>query len=848
LKDKSKYKIEADVGYNDGSVPLEEGASYVKSKYNEANLGKNDFIGTIEIPKVSDEPFNMEITTDINVKDNSLNLANVLIRNATGSDFISAYYKSGTVYLDATGFHEWLDGAVDLTAFNLPKAYLDNIDLSRLISAGYNNIAKALLLLVNEGFNPGEGQDELYDKIIENFYSEDNTVYYKITEELIQNIRNDDESVMAIVARLIGIEEKQLASYIGEDFFSSAELIIGYNLDSGEVTLEMKQSGERLFIARLNRREFSSVFIPADCNKESAAYAPIKYPEEVTLDVDARLNVRGGIAVTDAGKIFGVFAGDPTGDNTPYLIGNGETLRIKGSVTQNVTNDLERNFVNVNVYRIANGAETLMMNVCTNPFDKEEMLVSYYSRIGDYENGTGLFYRISRETVRVSFEKVLGEGNIFDESNVLSILSTVMNLEGISQISKTSGWFEFSLIPDGDKDPVYELIGVKDAIASVKTRARFDGDNDDVNVSKFDKPVITSLDSVTIESLYSEGSAWKDEVEVCINSTIFRMKPPYEEESIKPVTGKDKYYPTAELFGQKITYEVAISSPEGTYKIADLADRVIVIDPAFTKELPDKIRIRYDNNVIGYLPCRIEGFDVGNVTIAGYNLAGFADDFDRCSPSKVIIGVDSIMQTEYEIYILVNNRNVVAYKNQSGNEIYAPGNVPVIGSIIIDPYTYAMKKADDPSYDPIADGIAKQDMKLRFNNVYGEETIIEGETEVTKDLTYDTEGVNYFFVKELGMEWDYDLDSISYMGSASYAYAYYGSEEGTLIKIAVQVLVSAQKVDYVKIDEEDNGVYTIDFLSIDTYAIPSQSGIRHDVYLYFVTDDNSVKRRKLVVS
>ncbi len=846
------YWMEADVSYNDGKAHLAEGGDYVKSQYVEANLGRNHFVGDIVIPSVSDEPYDMSISTNINTKDNSTNKANMRIFDASGDSFVSLYYTDGTAYMDASGFYEWMGGAVDLDAFNLPKVYLSNINLAQLISAGYNNISKALLTLIEEiawGGN-GDEDDELYDKIMENFYTEGNTVYYKITEELIQSIRNDEETVMHMVAELLGMEEKQLASYIGEDFFSSAELIVGYNLDNGQISITMNHGRDTLFVATLMMEEYDGVYIPDDCNKSSAAYSNVRYPDEVTLNVKATLSVYGNVAA-DASATFGVFVGDTTGKNTPYSIKNNESLLIEGTVTQNILDDTEYNFIHLKVdSRVgvgANAVVTKLFEICTDPKNKREYLVSYYARIGNYDGEEGLFFRVDRETLKAGFQDLLGEGNVFDESNVLSILTTVMSLSGMSTITKANGSFNFSLASQGDNDPVFELIGIKDTMASISLSADFDGVDDDVDSAKFTRPVITPLDPATFESLYSDGSEWKDEVQVFINAKEVIMNPPYEEESVKVVTGKNIYNPTASLFGQNITYEVRILNPEGTYKIDSIVDDVIVIDPSFSDRLPERIQVRYDNNTFGYLPCSFDGFAESNITPAGYNLPGFADRLDLCTKSKITLGRNSIMHTELEVYILVNNRTVYPYKNNIGTELYAPNNVPVVGVIEIDPYTYAMIKSENEGYDPILSEIDRQNMVLRFNNVYGQEEVAEGDEIVVRDLVYDYEGVNYFYLKDLGLEWQYD-NEITWRGSFGYAYATFGAEDiGT--KIAIQVKVSAQEVESVKIDEETNGQYTIDFLRKDTYTIPAQSGLNHDLYLYFVTGSaGTEKRRKLVIS
>lgn len=856
-QNQQKFDITAEIAYNDGKAALTEKSSFVASDYAEANIGENRFVGEISIPSVSDQPFDMSIETELNTVNNDLNKLNVRILDASNVDFASLYYTAGTAYVNAEGFDEWLDGAVDIGAFNLPYVYLDNIDLSKLIAAGYNNLAKVLLVAVRNGFSydgDDEKAQELYEEIIANFSDNgEDTIYFVVTEELIQKIRDDDETVMSIVARTIGIEEQQLASYIGEDFFSAAQFVIGYNLDSGELTLTMKHGEEVLFVASLIREDYSGVVIPTDCYPGSDKYAKINYPEMVTLQLEADLNLRSGKQATDINVALGAFVGDSSGKNTPYGLNNGQTLVVRGTVTQNIVNENIPNFVRFSVYVRQNNKETLVMEVCSNPKLPEELLVSYYAQMGDYvPQGDCLKYRLDRSVVVDSFGEVLGEDNIFAESNVLTILSTVMNLNGISHITKADGWFSFSLTADDEKDPVNELVGIKDTTASIKARAKFDDVDRDINAAGYAEPSVTPLESVTVESLYSEGSAWKTAVEVIINSQKITFVPTYSEESIAIETGKKVYRPEAKLFGELVSYELRITADDGTYRIAGLYDKHIVIDPVETTKLPTEIKVRYDNNVVGTLPCKIEGFDESNITLAGFNLAGFSDDEEAIAnlPTyKLIIGVDSIMNIEYEVYVSVNNRTVLPCTDSNGNELYDNNNIPVVGVVNIDPYTYAMTRTENPSYNPIVDEIERQNMTLRYNNVYGEKQVIEGDAEVTEILKYDVWGVNKFLLTETDLDWEYDFDKITWQGSLGYAYATIGTEEGYQVRIAIKVIVSAQAFDYIKIDDESNGKYTIDFLQKDTYTIPSQSSQTHEVYLYFVTYDSaaeSERKRKLV--
>lgn len=860
LQDSSKYWMEASVGYNDGQSKLEESAGFVKSKFTEASLGKNHFTGTMFIPAVSDEAFDAELITNINSVDNSLNESALSITDASGTNFLSAYYRGEHAFVDATGFCDWMGGAIDLDVFNLPKVYFDNIDLTKLINAGYNNLIKAMLVLIERGVEGegGETSDDLYSAIMENFGNDGKSlVYYIFTEELYHKISGDDTPLMTRAAELLGIEETKLASYIGEDFFTAAELIVAYDLETKEIIITMNHREEMLFRLNLFRDEFEGITFPPDANTESSAYSKLVIPEVVTMEIEATLAVRNGKAETDLSRFWGVAIGDPTGINTADRLSNTEVLILKGTISERYRLDasgqtVTENSVNLRIYKRAqDGAERLVFAVCNNPDVRSELLIDFYLPMGDLTPPKdGLKYRLDREVLKDGFDELLGEGNIFSENSILSILDTLLNSEGISVVSKIEGWFTFSLVVSGENDPVYDLLGIKDTTASVKARVLFTGTDTEIDTSEYDLPVLTELDNILINSLYDNGSAWKDSVEVIINSSVFHLKPTYSEESVEIVTGTARYTPSAFLFGQEVTYEVQISDVTGTYRIErlDLEDNILIIDPAFTSKLPSSLSVVFDNGERGRLDCVIEGFDERNITNSGYNLKGFVGELDDGMKSRVVIGVNSIMNVTFEIYVLVHNRKVVPIIDEAGKEMYTDTGVPVVGAVTVDPYTYAMRRLDDSGYNPVISGIEEQKMELRFNGVYGYETVPDGESEIERELSYDIFGYNRFNLTELNLNWEYDLTVIDWMGSSRYAYAVYGGENGDEVKIAVKVTVPVQKVEYVIIDEELSGTYTIDFLIRATYSIPTQSGGGHTVKLYFKSDNAANPRSRTITA
>lgn len=841
MRDASKYFVTADMTYDFETNTITEGSKFVKSKFTEASLGKNEFEGTIFIPAISDQLFDMEVVTDLNSVDNKTNQMTIRILDAQKEEFMGAYYRDEIMYLDISGLYSWVGGTVDLAALRFPKVYFENINLTNLMVAGYNDLLKAVLVLLDKDIGNIEFEnEELYSIIMENFTSDDkNNIYYTITEELIQKIRQDDKSVMTMISELLDVDQTKLESYLGEDFFTDARLVISYNLDTGKIGLTFYKGDELIVQCYLVRKDFTTIMFPADTTMQSDAYSKLLLPDVTTLEFEGELRVGNAKSETDLSKFLGTLVGDVSGTNTPQKLKSNERLRISGAISESITtNSLGESVVNntikVSVTKITYGiGEPVIKNVFniyTNIANPNILLIEYFLPVGEYANQSpgGLKYRISKEVLKSAFDELLGENNIFGESSAFGILEMLLSTKNsYSTVSKDNGYINFSIMVDSKSDPLFDLIGVKDTTATIKARIRFVSiDLSSIVAANYSTPNAMPLNNVTVESIYSENSKWKDKVDVYFDGIKVVMKPNYSEESTQIVTGKTTYNPLARLFGAEITYRVEIVNENGTYKIETILSNKIVVDPTFNKNLPIQVAVLYDNGKTGVLKCSITDFNVSNITNAGYNLSGFADVFTPNMISKLKIGQNSIMEKSFEVYVLVNNRSIIAEKSYK--------ETPIVGAIQIDPYSYALKKQLNSNYNPIIDGIQTNGIEIKFNNVYGEETYIDGEEEKVRDLTYDIEGVNKFFLSNLSLQWSYDESLITWRGSKGYAYAYFGDrEKGNALKIAIEVSVLAQEIDYVQIDNEEAGKYTIDYLIESSYTLPTQTSEIHSVKVYF---------------
>ncbi len=308
-----------------------------------------------------------------------------------------------------------------------------------------------------------------------------------------------------------------------------------------------------------------------------------------------------------------------------------------------------------------------------------------------------------------------------------------------------------------------------------------------------------------------------------------------------------------------------------------LPQYLMVIDPSYTKKLPTAIEVRYDNYETGEADCAVSGFFESNIVRDGYNLALLAGEYDGMPSYTLKIGDDSIASVSFDIYIAVacrsvvplrvgengkepekpddnitavingavESENVMGAETLVGENVYAVINgitTPVIGVINVDPYTFAMTRTLDAGYDLIADGISSQQMRLTFNAFYGTMTEVgEHDERIERNKYYNKEGYNYFYLEDIACDWTFDATKITWQGGVYYAYGYYGDvNDGYAVQLAIRVVIMKKKVNEVRIDEEGNSTYTIDYLVASTYVIPTTGGDGHKITIVF--DDGTERQ------
>ena len=187
----------------------------------------------------------------------------------------------------------------------------------------------------------------------------------------------------------------------------------------------------------------------------------------------------------------------------------------------------------------------------------------------------------------------------------------------------------------------------------------------------------------------------------------------------------------------------------------------------------------------------------------------------------LVIGKGSVAEIKFYIAVEVLGRVIVPIKeivNGVPSNMRSPDlGAPVVDEVTIDPYTYAIRKAENAFWNPL-----KTSLTLKFEPVEGEDI---GDT-----------------VNISNIEWDFDFSNIQFNGGVFFTHAYYNK-----LLIALKVNVKSKIVAYLRfvdivnihlpIDSrpytEAPAQYTVDVLDTSTYAFPTGSTAERQLRLYF---------------
>lgn len=867
MQDNSKYFIDAKYNYSTATEQIPDTVNTAtKYNYEGINLGIGSYDGKVSMPSVRETDFDVTIDYDLNTVDNKENEFTFRIYDQLSDEekpenryddikeLIGVYYENETLYVNTVGLYEYVGEGVDLSAFNLPKVYVENIDLISLMEVLYSDLIRLIMVVVDGEYREETTENELeYSAIISAIESdvENKEISITITEELIKKIRQDETDMSVLISRALGLQDDDFRELFGDEVFQLLEIVITYNFETKFITVDLVYDKESIATFEMKRDVFVGTIMPIDLNNLN--YSLLAKTDVVTIEYDVVLNPYGAES-TDLSAFLGTLIGDVSGKNVNYKLNLGKTLRVRGKVSEyyvleangerQLTTAVDLDFFESTT---SNKEEKLLVSICTNPLDTQEFFVELYIDIGSYKNENGLFYRIDRQVVSDSLNELVGGESIFTNSSNFEIFFTLFKtIEGNSQAYVSDGYYTVAIMVSDTKDPVNEFIGIKDTNAVAKMKLSFEKiDLSSIDSAKYEEPYLNTIKDVTVKSIYSQGSKWKEDAIVYLNGESIPVKLSYNEETTAIKTGVKEYHPTASIWGKDISYTLHILETYGTYVInsLDLENNLLVIDPAITSTIPTKIAVRYDNYEQGEEDCIIEGFYNANITKDGFNMKLLDGIFDDDTKYVLRIGKDSIAEKEIEIYVAVINRTVkpISIGNQDNDKIdkYVTVNgvqMPVVASTSIDPYTFAMKKREIEDYNPITEFITKERTRLEFKNKYGEKEVINETTLIPEivELFYDKQGYNWMYLSDLNLNWAFDESLINYNGGVWYAYAYYGNVDGgNAVPIAIEINVKKKIVSYVQINDEIGGQYTIDYLIEETYTVPTTSNSLNTVKVVF---------------
>ena len=885
--DESKYMIKGEYAHD---VVVDEIAAakglpdaYV---YEKVSPGKGSLKGKTTIPELRESDFDFALDYDVVPSDNKKNKVTMRVYDdlsvSSGNvgvkkyddinEIISVYYKDALTYINTKGAYDFIGTTVALGALRLPKVYLKNFDLSGFLAVVYADLLRAAdKMTIGGKINLGSKAFESIINAVESNV-EKKEIKVTVTEDLVRELRGEDKSLLTIMSEQTGIDEELLRQYLGDDFFRNMRVVITYNFGTKIVKVDVYDGTKLVISTDLHTVENVGVIFPDDLNELN--YTEFREPELVTVEYEIELNPYGARNVS-LSEFVGSFIGDATGKNTPYIISEGHYVVAKGKMSERyvVGADGKKKAVtslDMEFFLEDKGKKTTtkFMSIVSDSDDLSKVFIELYTPVGDSKNERGIAYVMSKSEVARSLE-TLSENSIFAGKTGLSAFLAIYNAaEKNAKTYTTDGFFCVDLMVTEKKDPVNELVGIKNTNARVKCKIGFDPlDLSGVEKEKYTTPVVHAPDDASATSIYSNGSKWKETVAVTVSDKRINMRVTYDPESIKIVTGKTEYNPVSKLFGKEFGYALQIVGTTGTYRVKNvIIDREIidadknrtpflVIDPAFYSGVPKTIRVMFEGGEYGSLDCEIEGLEDANVTHDGYNLALFAEKTDGIKKYKLVIGKDSIASIEKEIYVGVVNRTVKPVTDNNGNElrlVNGEEQIPVVAQFVADPYTHAMmkrirKNEEGKEYDYLAENIVLQNVMLDFESLYGYESYDDGDGIKKRPLYYNREGYNYMFLTELGLEWEFinanELtdDYFYYGGETRYAVATYGDEKnGSGVKIAIKITVNQMEVKSVIIDNKEN-TYVMDVLKTETYDIPTVTSTEHTVKIKF-NDDRETTR------
>ncbi|MCR4660645.1 MAG: hypothetical protein K5765_01430, partial [Clostridia bacterium] len=884
LQDASKYSLSVKYAVLEKQSSIEDGVEYIKGvNFASINLKQGTYDGNILLPTLRESDYKITFDYNLDPQNNAnneftLRIYDKNVSNTTGkyegiNEFLGVYYKNSVLYCNFEGIFNSIGEILQLSALNLPKIYFTDIDISSIMRQIYTYLYRAVLIMLNKDSNTSitvgkKFKEQLYASVTSDISNVKNPkITLELTEELIKAFLNTEKSLALILGEKLGLDEKTIARTIGVSFFSLTRALISYSFGTKFLDIDVYQGDTKVADASMHRDEYVGVEVPTTAN--DLYYTEFKKQNNYTFNFEINLTPYEKENV-DISRIIGAFVGDVSGKNTQLELEPNQYIVLRGKITERqitqMTFNSEDRIIDVGIYIKENnsGEEKLLVYAATSSDNINDALVELGTDLGDYKlsNSETIKYKIPVESIYECLKELGGEDSIYNVNSTTALLVLLTNsLNDKSKTYAQDGYYCASLKIDEDAtgkdgsvvDPGYNLFGIEGCNFIIKMK----GDFSSIDLTKYKPSTYSSVkiegkyeNGVSYTSIYQNGSAWDTNVKTFIGERTINLYVQYTEESTKIITNKNTYNPTGKLFGKTITYELKILDASGTYVIKDIDLQTIndtptlIIDPALTKTLPTRISVIYDNDDTSEENCEIRGFYETNIQYSGFNKQLLDGDTQNLAKYKLIIGENSIAQVEFDIYIAVIDREIIPVTDNG----YI-GEIPVIGEFSLDPYYYANRLYYDQDYDYIDEILRDSNLAINFENEYkiyetnGKERIdIDEETEEVIIHRYDREGYNYIYLKNVNTEYDFDKTLITYKGGELYAYGYYGD-----LEYAIRINVIAKVVDYILINNEESGTYTIDYLITSTYDIPSQTDTNNSVKIVFQDEQKvGIESRKII--
>ncbi|MDR3186046.1 MAG: hypothetical protein LBU04_04480 [Christensenellaceae bacterium] len=864
----AKYSIE----YQYGNIVLSEtddpgknallfgDAEDQPNSYWRTRSGEMHYKGTLYIDLIGQE-FDADFKAKLSFADNAVNQFVLDVREKTANviendeiynkEILSLFYNyegDQNLYVSLSGLMEnYIGGGIALTELGFPKACISGLNVSKEMGYYLTVILDALSydLSLADILNLVGGVNEITSRLdILLMKSRSDGSYYELTidnEFLSTMLGSYSSKMLSYIATRLGLSDDTVDAIIETGIFDDLKILIGYDYISGEIRISLYNGDSRYFVLSVYNQKITQtsfvVNLPEDF--EVSQYTPIVEAETLRVHTEGLLSMQGGVS-TDLSQLMGLIIGDNSGVNSPFTFGITDKLYISADIWQeneiyNISASIWLNPVLRSGY--VGGAlqftvddidpnEIPFIRIYTSKTDPDYFLIElkdvYFGRA---ELPRAVKYKALRSALFESFKEFRGSGNVFTGDNFNAIY-TILNRDAVVEFN--SEWISVRLAPYNVGgilyDPIYDMIGVANLNATVRTRISFLLPEDTDKLYALDEsvyvlPKVDPLDDVVFPTMYE--AKWHEYALVSFDGNEkHQFLLTFDGESANIIDGTYWYSPTAQLFGQNISYIMLISDHNnGTKRITAIAVDNLEFDPSVENPIPETIRVYYDNP---------EGVQTGEKAFVienfPYSVKMIKERITGVEPIyySIIIGQGSIAEAHFNIPIEILNRDfkVETFVN----------DVPIVETITIDPYDYAVKKMLDGNYNPLA---IKNIVNLRFgSNKKGSTSTVFEEHTFNWQLSQAEEA------------------SISFHGGRFFVYDYYNA-----IKVALEVIITAKEIDYIQIIHIDGpnlqfeqaGEYTIDSIDIDSYIMPTQTTSSIQIRVYFKAQNASTSRRYRII-